>query len=162
MGEFIAALRDPNIAFLRYAFIVGILASVAFGIVGTYIVTRRITYIAGAISHCMLGGIGAALYVQQTMGVSWIDPIYGAIAAALVAAFVIGLVSICARQREDTVIGALWATGMAIGLLFLAKTPRLQRSHELSIREYFADIAAGYLACDWFGRARRDSCRLIS
>ncbi len=123
MTEFIAALFDPNIPFIRYAFIAGMLASVAFGIIGTYVVTRRISYIAGAISHCVLGGIGLGLYLQLKVGISWCDPMYGALAAALAAAVIIGLVSMYARQREDTVIGALWAIGMALGLLFIAKTP---------------------------------------
>jgi len=123
MGEFLAALRDPNIPFLRYAFLAGMLASVAFGIVGSYVVARRISYIAGAISHCVLGGIGAALFFRERMGWAWCNPMAGAAAAALLAAMIIGVVSLYARQREDTVIGALWAIGMAIGLLFIAKTP---------------------------------------
>ena len=85
--------------------------------------TRRITYIAAAISHCVLGGIGAALYLQKAVGLAWCDPMYGAVAAALLSALVIGLVSLSARQREDTVISAVWAVGMAVGLLFLRQTP---------------------------------------
>ena len=123
MADLLALLTDPDVSFFRYAFLVGILASISFGIVGTYIVTRRITYIAGAISHCVLGGIGAGLYLQRKVGIAWFDPLYGAICAALAAAIVIGLVSMYARQREDTVIGTLWAVGMAVGLLFIAKTP---------------------------------------
>ncbi|OGV39618.1 MAG: hypothetical protein A2020_02830 [Lentisphaerae bacterium GWF2_45_14] len=123
MNEFINALFDPQIPFFRYAFFSGIAASVAFGIVGTYVVTRRITYIAGAISHCVLGGIGAALYLKATMKWEWLDPIYGAVAAALAAALIIGFVSLKAKQREDTVIGALWSVGMALGIIFIAKTP---------------------------------------
>ena len=97
------------------------LASVSFGIVGSYVVTRRITYIAAAISHCVLGGIGAALYLNVACGWQWCTPMYGALAAALLSAIVIGLVSLYARQREDTVISAVWAVGMAIGLVFLYK-----------------------------------------
>ncbi len=123
MFEFIEALGHPDIPFFRYAFLVGALASISFGVVGTYVVAKRISYLAGAIAHCVLGGIGAGLYLQHKVGVGWFDPIYGAIIAALLAALVIGLVSIHAKQREDTVIGALWATGMAVGLLFIAKTP---------------------------------------
>lgn len=123
MSDFIQALSDPDIPFLRYAFIAGALASVSFGIIGTYVVTRRISYIAGAISHCVLGGIGAALYFRETAGLQWLNPIHGAVVSALAAALIIGLVSLYARQREDTVIGALWATGMAVGLLFIARTP---------------------------------------
>jgi zinc transport system permease protein len=121
MIEFFDALRNPDVSFLRYAVLVGVLASVSFGVVGSYVVTRRITYIAAAISHCVLGGIGVALYLQVTCHWQWCSPMYGALAAALVSAIVIGLVSLYARQREDTVISAVWAIGMAIGLVFLYK-----------------------------------------
>jgi zinc transport system permease protein len=121
MIDFFQTLRD--FPFFRYALLVGLLASVSLGIVGSYVVTRRITYIAAAISHCVLGGIGAAFYLQKVVGWSWCDPIAGALVAALLSAIVIGLVSLYARQREDTVISAVWAIGMAIGLVFFAKTP---------------------------------------
>ncbi|ADH85387.1 metal ABC transporter permease [Desulfurivibrio alkaliphilus] len=123
MFELIEALRNPDISFFRHAFLVGLLASVSFGIMGTYVVAKRISYLAGAIAHCVLGGIGAGLYLQHRVGIGWFDPLYGALIAALLAALIIGLVSLHAKQREDTVIGALWATGMAIGLLFIAQTP---------------------------------------
>lgn len=109
--------------FLQHALLAGLLASVACGVVGTYVVARRITYLAGAISHCVLGGIGAALYLRAVAGWTFLQPLHGAVAAALLAAVVIGLVSLRAKQREDTVIGALWAVGMATGILFLARTP---------------------------------------
>ena len=96
----------------------------ALGIIGTYVVTRRISSIAGAISHSVLGGIGAALYLQAVARLAMVRPACSAPSlAALAAAVVIGLVSLYAKQREDTVIGALWAAGMAVGLLFFAKTP---------------------------------------
>lgn len=120
MAEFLDAL--VQMPFLRYALGAGLLASVAFGIVGTYVVTRRITYIAASIAHCSLGGIGAALYLRNNHGLAWCQPMLGAVVSALAAAVVIGLVSLYARQREDTVIGAVWAIGMALGLFFLAKT----------------------------------------
>lgn len=121
MIDFFHALTDPNVPFLFYSFLAGILASVAFGVMGTYVVARRITYIAGAIAHCVLGGIGAALYVKLELNVAWVEPLHGAIISALLAAIIIGLVSIYGHQREDTIIGAIWATGMAIGAIFLAK-----------------------------------------
>jgi zinc transport system permease protein len=123
MTDFLDALSDPAIPFLRYALLAGALASVGFGIVGSYVVARRITYIAAAISHCVLGGIGVALYLQKAVGLAWCDPMYGAVAAALLSALVIGVVSLSARQREDTVISAVWVVGMAVGLLFLQQTP---------------------------------------
>jgi len=123
MVEFINALRNPDIAFLRYALIAGMLGSIAFGIVGTYVVARRISYIAGAIAHSALSGIGAGLYLQIKLGIGWFTPILGAVISALISAMIIGYVSLYARQREDTVIGAIWAIGMAAGLLFLTRTP---------------------------------------
>ena len=121
MLEFFADLRKYE--FLQYALLTGVLASVACGIIGTYVVTRRITYIAGGISHTVLGGMGAALFIKKVFGWSAMQPLYGAVAAAILAAIVIGLVSLRAKQREDTVIGAIWAVGMAVGVLFISKTP---------------------------------------
>ncbi|MEA3365694.1 MAG: metal ABC transporter permease, partial [Candidatus Hydrogenedentes bacterium] len=106
MGEFFEALFHPNIPVLRHAVLVGILSSVAFGIMGTFVVTGRITFIAAAIAHCVLGGIGAALYLRTYAGLSWLEPMYGALPAALLAALIIGVVSLRAKEREDTVIGA--------------------------------------------------------
>ncbi|MGD8387357.1 MAG: metal ABC transporter permease [Desulfobacteraceae bacterium] len=121
MAEFLADLQQHT--FLQYAVITGILAAVPCGVIGTYVVTRRITYIAGAIAHSVLGGLGAARFCQVVCGWSWLDPLYGALVAAVVSAVIIGLVSLYAHQREDTVIGAVWAIGMAVGILFIFKTP---------------------------------------
>jgi zinc transport system permease protein len=123
MGEFLTAILDPDNDFLRLALYVATLASIAFGIIGSYVVTRRISYLAGAISHCVFGGIGAGLFLQKKVGLLWFDPMYGAVASAIFAAVIIGIFSMYAHQREDTVIGALWAVGMALGLLFLDLTP---------------------------------------
>lgn len=123
MNEFLAVLTDPGIPFFRYAFLVGILSSVAFGVMGAYVVARRISYIAGAIAHSVLGGIGAGLFLQKKIGIAWFDPMLGALIAALLSAIIIGLVSLHASEREDTAIGAIWAIGMAAGLLFISRTP---------------------------------------
>lgn len=123
MNEFLTALFDPNLPFIRYALLSGILASIPFGIIGTYVVVRRISYLAGAISHCILGGIGAGLYTQNVLGITWFGPLHGAIVVALFAAFLLTYISRRDFARQDSVIGALWAIGMAAGLLFIAKTP---------------------------------------
>ncbi len=121
MGEFFQDL--VKFPFLQIALAAGLLASVACGIIGSYVVVRRISYIAGGIAHCVLGGMGAARYLTVVQGWTWLHPLHGAIAAALIAAVIIGVVSLRGRQREDTVIGALWAIGMAVGVLFIARTP---------------------------------------
>ena len=121
MAEYLNDLAANS--FLRYSLIAGIIASVSFGVIGTYVVARRITYIAGAVAHCALGGIGAALYAQRVLGWKWCDPVLGALVVSVSAALVIGIVTLRGSEREDTIIGALWATGMAIGFLFIQKIP---------------------------------------
>lgn len=121
MSEFFAALGGH--AFLQNALWAGLLASLSCGVVGSLVVVRRLTYLAGAIAHSVLGGMGAARYLHVTLGWSWCTPLLGAIVSALLAAAIIGLVCLKARQREDTIIGAIWAMGMALGILFIARTP---------------------------------------
>ena len=121
MNEFAQAVAAHT--FLRHALLAGWLAAVASGIVGTYVVTRRITVIAGSLAHTVLGGMGAAYYLRIVHGMTWLQPLHGAVAAALVAALIITLVRTHWREREDTVISALWAVGMAVGVLFLFQTP---------------------------------------
>jgi zinc transport system permease protein len=114
MFEFIEVLKSHG--FMQNALIIGLLASVACGVMGTYVVVKRIVFISGGISHAVLGGMGIAYYYGY-------HPIHGAVVSALVAAVVIGLVSLRYHQYEDTIIGALWAIGMAVGILFIYKTP---------------------------------------
>jgi zinc transport system permease protein len=124
IAEFLQALQ--RYPFMQYAVLTGLLAAVACGVVGSYVVVRRITYVAGGISHCVLGGMGAAMYLNKVHGWTWLHPLHGATAMALAAALVIGLVGLRYKQREDTVISAVWAIGMAAGVLFIAKTPGYQ------------------------------------
>ena len=114
MFEFLEALKSQS--FMQNAVIIGLLASVACGVMGTYVVVKRIVFISGGISHTVLGGMGIAYYYGY-------HPIHGAVVSAVVAAVVIGLVSLHYHQYEDTIIGALWAIGMAVGILFIYKTP---------------------------------------
>jgi len=123
MGEFFSALLNPSIPFIRYAFFAGLLSSIPFGIIGTWVTIKRISYLAGAIAHSVLAGIGISLYLSVKYNLTWLHPLMGALAAAIIAALIIGYISIKAKEREDTVIGAIWATGMSLGLLFIAKTP---------------------------------------
>lgn len=109
--------------FMQLALVAGVLASLASGIVGTVVVVRRSSYIAGSISHFVLGGMGVARYMNVVHGVAWATPWLGAILSSLLAALLIGLVTEKAREREDTIIGAIWAVGMAVGVLFIAATP---------------------------------------
>lgn len=121
MIEFWTAVMSQTLA--RNAVLAALLLSVACGVVGTYVVVRRITYIAAGVAHCVLGGMGMARYLQQVYGWHWAHPIYGAVAAALLAAGIIGGVSVTSREREDSAISAVWSVGMALGVLFVYLTP---------------------------------------
>jgi zinc transport system permease protein len=94
-------LTEP---FLQYALLCGLLASISCGIVGSFVVARKIEYISGGIAHTVLAGMGALI-------------------TALLAALIIGSVSLKAKKYENTIISALWSVGMAIGIIFIAKTP---------------------------------------
>lgn len=109
--------------FLIMAVLAGLAASIAGGVVGTYVVTKRIVFISGSIAHAVLGGMGLALFLKRTMHLEWLKPIYGALIFAIIAAFLIGWIHLYYRQREDTVIASLWTSGMAMGVIFLSLTP---------------------------------------
>jgi len=121
MMEFFKAVAEFQ--FLQHALLAGLLAGIGAGIVGSLVVVRRTASVAGAIAHCVLGGLGAARYLEKVWGVTWADPMLGAVIAALMAAVVINYFSHAGGEREDTVIAAIWAVGMAGGLLFIAATP---------------------------------------
>jgi zinc transport system permease protein len=123
MNGFIDVLLDPSLPFMRNAVIAGILSSILFGVLGAIVTVKRISGLAGAISHAVLGGIGMALYFSASGIVPWLTPVMGAMIFAVLASVIIGVVSLRAKQREDTVINAIWAVGMSIGVLFMARTP---------------------------------------
>lgn len=121
MFEFWTAVASQPLA--RNAVLAAFLLSVACGTVGTYVVVRRITYIAAGVAHCVLGGMGVARYLQVVLGWQFFHPMYGALLSALIAAGVIGWVSLNSREREDSAISAVWSVGMAVGVIFVYLTP---------------------------------------
>ncbi|MBU0559552.1 MAG: metal ABC transporter permease [Bacteroidetes bacterium] len=114
MSEF--NLNIFSYSFIQYALIAALLSGIAAGIIGTYVVVKRISYISGGIAHAVLGGLGAAYFWN-------VNPLYGALASAIAAALIIGLVKLKLKQNEDTVISALWAIGMSVGIIFANLTP---------------------------------------
>lgn len=102
--------------FMRNALFAGILASIIFGIIGTYVVVKRIVFISGGIAHASFGGVGLALYVG-------VDPLIGASIFAVLSAIGVGILGEKKMEREDTAIGIIWAIGMALGAFFYYITP---------------------------------------
>jgi len=126
MIQFLHDMTDSG--FLVMGLLAGLLASLACGVIGPYVITRRIVFLSGAIAHMAVGGIGAALFLATlwpgTFG--WLRPIHGATLAALAGAVVIGLIHQRVAERMDTLIGALWSIGMAVGILLIKYTPGYQ------------------------------------
>lgn len=99
------------------------LAAIGCGIVGSYVVLRRESYAVGAVSHSLLGGIGAALFFSQRCHVDWLSPWVGALLAAVLAAVAISICTTRWKMRTDTVLSAVWALGMALGISFITALP---------------------------------------
>lgn len=121
--QFFYELFSGDLPFLRYTVLIGLISSIGFGVVGSVVVTRRISSIAGAVGHSVLGGVGLAMFLDRVLKVPYLSPMMGATAAAVISALLIFLVKKYGREREDTIIGVIWALGMSAGLLLIAKTP---------------------------------------
>ena len=112
--DFLSAITSYD--FLMNALLVAILSGVACGIVGTYVVSRRMVFLGGGITHASFGGIGIAYHFG-------LNPIGGAMVFAVLSALGVEIASRRGRIREDSVIGIVWSLGMAVGLLFIFLTP---------------------------------------
>lgn len=102
--------------FFQNALLSTLLISIICGLVGTYIVAKRMVFISGGITHASFGGLGLAYY----MGIS---PMFGATVFSVLSALGILLLSENKKLREDSLIGIFWSAGMAIGILFIYLTP---------------------------------------
>lgn len=109
--------------FIQMALWASLLSSIASGVIGSFVVIKRISFIAGSIAHSILGGMGFCLWLQRVQGWSACDPLYGAFISAIGSAMLLGYVHLNYREREDAIIATLWSTGMSIGMIFLALTP---------------------------------------
>lgn len=99
-------------SFMVNALLTSLLASVALGIVGSYVVVKRIVFISGGISHTAYGGIGLGY-------LAGFNPIYGALGFTILSSLFISSMRKHKSQHEDTLIGILWAFGMALGIVFI-------------------------------------------
>lgn len=110
-------------SFLQFALLGAIISSISSGIMGSFVVIKRISSITGSIAHSILGGIGLFEFLKYKYGLAFLDPIWGAILAALFSALLIGIVHLYYKQKEDAVIAMIWSCGMAIGIIFLSFVP---------------------------------------
>ncbi len=104
-----------QLGFMQRALLAGALVSVACGIIGTFVVIKRIVFISGGIAHAAYGGVGLGYFFK-------VNPVLGAIVFSVAAALGMGVVQRRTRQRADTVIGVMWAIGMAAGIILVDLT----------------------------------------
>ena len=107
-------------SFFLMAILGGILSSIASGIMGSFVVIKKLSSLSGSIAHSVLGGIGISLWMKYNLHFSWIDPFYGAMIASLLSAILIGYVHLNFKQKEDALIATIWSTGMALGIIFIS------------------------------------------
>lgn len=105
--------------FMRHALAAGLLASIICGIMGTMVVVNRIVFLSGGIAHAAYGGIGLAYYLGWPF-------LSGTLGFSFASAMVMAGVSMRTKHRADTIIGVIWAVGMATGIIFIDLTPGYQ------------------------------------
>lgn len=121
MTEILEYLEIPLI---QNMFMATVLACVLCGIIGTYVVVNRMVSITGGIAHTTFGGVGFAYYLMSVYAVSWMTPMLGALIFGIIAAAVMVVCKRFDDLREDSVIGVLWAMGMAAGVIFMCYVGR--------------------------------------
>jgi len=109
-------IESLQFEFMQNALLAGLITSIACGIIGTLVVVNRIVFISGGIAHAAYGGIGIAFF----FGIPYM---VGTVSFSLIIAMIMAFVTLKARHRADTIIGVLWAVGMAMGVILLDLTP---------------------------------------
>lgn len=111
-----AVLEALQFVFMRNALLTGLLVSVACGVIGTFVVVKRIVFVSGGIAHAAYGGIGLGYFLG-------VDPVLGAVVFSLAAGLGMGAVQRRTGERADTLIGVMWAIGMATGIILVDLSP---------------------------------------
>lgn len=126
--------------FMRYALVSGVLVSILCGVMGTLVVVNRIVFISGGIAHAAYGGIGIAFYLG-------LSPFLGAALFSVLVSIVMGIASVKGKERSDTVIGVMWAIGMALGIILIDLTP----GYSVDLMSYlFGSILSVPLSDIWY------------
>ena len=102
--------------FIQNAIMAGVLISIAAGIIGSLVIVNRITFLAGGIAHSSYGGIGFAIYIGNPI-------LFGPTVFYVIVAVIIAMLTLKDKKRIDSIIGIMWAAGMAIGIVLVDLTP---------------------------------------
>jgi len=102
--------------YMQNALLAALLGGIACGVIGSFVVVKKIGYISGGIAHASFGGIGLGYLIG-------VNPLFCLVPFTIISAWAIGIISRKANVSEDTAIGILWTTGMALGVIFIGLTP---------------------------------------
>ena len=105
-----------QLEFMQNALLAGLLASIVCGILGTLVVVNRVVFLSGGIAHAAYGGIGLAFFMGWPF-------LIGVISFTVAMALMMAAITLKARHRSDTIIGVIWALGMALGIILIDLTP---------------------------------------
>lgn len=100
-------------SFIQYACVASVFASIVCGVIGTYVVVKRLVFLSGGLAHTAFGGLGLAHLLK-------FSPLWGAGLFSLLAAIGVGQITASKKYSEDTAVGILWPLGMAVGVLFIS------------------------------------------
>ncbi|MCL2890795.1 MAG: metal ABC transporter permease [Methanomassiliicoccaceae archaeon] len=113
-----------SIPLIQNMFIATVIACILCGVVGTFVVVNRMVSITGGIAHTTFGGVGFAYFAMSVLLVSWMTPMWGALIFGVAAALILSLTVHMKKVRQDSMIGVLWAVGMAAGVIFMSMMDR--------------------------------------
>jgi len=102
--------------FFQNSFLAAVFAAISCGVIGTYVVSRRMVFVSGGITHSSFGGIGIAYFLG-------LNPMLGAAVFAIFSALGIQFFTNKGKIRQDSSIAIWWSLGMAIGIIFIYMTP---------------------------------------
>jgi len=105
--------------FMQHALMAGLLASLICGIMGTLAIVNRLVFLSGGIAHAAYGGIGLSIF----MGWSFL---FGTIVFSIAMAILMAFIALRNKERSDAIIGVIWASGMAVGIVLVDLTPGYQ------------------------------------
>ena len=113
-----------SIPLIQNMFVTTVFACILCSVVGTYVVVNRMVSMTGGIAHTTFGGVGFAYFAMSVLAVGWLTPFYGALLFGVAAAVILTICKKVPGLRIDTVIGVMWAIGMAAGVIFMGATDR--------------------------------------
>ncbi len=105
-----------SLDFFQNALIASVLVSISCGLIGVFVLINRLVFLSGGIAHGAYGGVGIAFFLG-------ISPLFGGALFAIFLALLIGFINLKYKQNVDSIVGAIWAVGMAIGIIFTDLTP---------------------------------------